>query len=60
MICSSASTVTDRSLAWLGNGCDDMRAGLNVVVDGTIDTPQLQIVDPLQGVQDQVCLVTRT
>jgi hypothetical protein len=45
---------------WLGDGCGYMRAGVNVMVDGTIDAPQLQIVDPISGVRDQVCQVTRT
>lgn len=38
----------------LGDGCDGAVAGVNVLVDGD----QLQVIDPLQGLQDQVCTLT--
>jgi hypothetical protein len=37
----------------LGDGCDGFTAGENVLVDGD----NLQMIDPLQGVQDEVCTV---
>ena len=44
---------------WLGDGCSQLEAGDNVLVDGPNDTTELRIIDPLLGVQDQVCQVTR-
>jgi hypothetical protein len=38
----------------LGAGCDGVDDGENLLVDGD----QLQVVDPLQDVQDQVCQLT--
>jgi hypothetical protein len=38
----------------LGSGCDGVRAGLNVLIDGD----ELRVIDPLLGVQDQACQLT--
>jgi hypothetical protein len=38
----------------LGDSCDGVDAGENVLVEGD----QLQVIDPLQGLQDQVGQLT--